>query len=186
MTCTDEQLIGFWRENRALPLPYFGGREVALFFEDEQQIIHFGDTIRRFLNLGEAERIGDTPHIHAYLNDFAEAVGWEYIDRALKGLAPDAAEIWRFVRPTTLSAMESWDVGAKEPRKQYLVLEGNCDWEEEHGILMSWRDGGELVKVSGYDGHATNGHAYADLAKDIYVYYATRPELSTFNPAMTK
>jgi hypothetical protein len=83
------------------------------------------------------------------------------------------------VYPNVLYAQESWDVGNKDQMRKFVVLEGNCGWEVEHGILMSWRDGNELVKVSEYDGHATHGHAYDDVSKDAFVYFSNRPEMCT-------
>jgi hypothetical protein len=44
---------------------------------------------------------------------------------------------------------------------------------------MSWRDGYELVKLSPFNGHATNGHAYDDLSKDAFIYYSARAEMCT-------
>jgi hypothetical protein len=78
----------------------------------------------------------------------------------------------------------SWDLGDKEQLRRYIVVEGECGWEADHGILMSWRDGRELVKVSGYDGHATNGHAYDDLELDKWVYHSFRSKWCTRNPLL--
>jgi hypothetical protein len=91
----------------------------------------------------------------------------------------NSEEIWNFVYPTTLGAMESWDLGDPGRQRKYMVLEGECGWEKEHGILMSWRDGRELVKVSDYDGHATNGHAFDDPQKDRWIYYSLRDDMCT-------
>jgi len=35
----------------------------------------------------------------------------------------------------------------------YFSIEGNCDWEEEHGLQLVFRDGTEVTKVGQYDGH---------------------------------
>lgn len=184
MALSNEEIVQIWRDNSKVPLPYFDGKEVELFFEDEEELLYFADIIRRFLTLTPADRRSDTQHAYAYFKDFTDDVGFEWVDPGLKHLESNSDEIWRFVEPTTLGAMESWDVGAKAPKRQYVVLEGNCGWEIEHGILMSWRDGAEMVKLSGYDGHATNGHAYDDLSKDRYIYHSLRPEMCTINPAV--
>jgi len=184
MSLSNDELVRFWRKNAPLPLPYFDDRQVELFFEDEEELLHFADAIRNFLTLGPADRIADTMHLHAYYRDFTEDVGFDWVDPEMRHLAPGSPDIWHFVSPTSLGAMDSWDVGAKDRSKPYVVLEANCGWEVEHGLLMSWREGVELVKVSGYDGHATNGHAYSDLSKDQYIYHSQRPERCTMNPAV--
>jgi hypothetical protein len=186
MPLGDERLLELWRGKRALALPYFDGREVELFFEDEDELLLFADSIRRFLELGPADRAGATPHVHAYFRDVTAQAGFDWVEEGMENLRPGSEDIWRFVYPTTLGAHESWDVGTRDRTRQFVVLEGNCGWEPEHGILFSWRDGAELVKVSGYDGHATHGHAYDDPSKDNYIYFSPEPEMCTRRSDVTE
>ena len=58
--------------------------------------------------------------------------------------------------------------------------EANCDWEEEHGLMLVWRNGTTLTKVGGYDGHLTNVNAYANKKMINVVYAASNPEYTTF------
>jgi len=177
MPLSDDQLLEIWREERALALPYFDGQEVKLFFENEDELLLFADSIRRFLTLGPPDRAAATPHVHAYFRDVTDEAGFGGVEEGMENLPPGSEEIWRFVYPTTLGAQESWDIGTRDRTRQFVMLEGNCGWEPEHGILFSWQDGTELVKVSDYDGHATHGHAYDDLSKDAYIYHSPRPEM---------
>lgn len=179
MAVTDEQLLEIWRKEERLALPYFDGQGVELFFEEEGDLLFFADSIRRFLALGPSDRLADTRHIYAYFKDVTDEIGFEWAEAGMETLPEGSDDIWRFVYPTTLGAFDSWDVGTREHTRQFIVLEGNCGWEAEHGILFSWRDGSELVKVSYYDGHATHGHAYNDLSKDAYIYHSLRPEMCT-------
>lgn len=175
---SDADLVRMWRDQAPLPLPYFDNQEVELFFEDEEEVLHAADSIRAFLSLGPSDRLCDTRHVLAYFRDFTADAGFEWCESGLAELASDE-EIWRHVYPTSLGMMESWDLGTEDRLRQFIVLEANCGWEQEHGLLMSWRDGAELVRVSGYDGHATHGHAYADVSKDAFVYYAQNARFST-------
>ncbi len=176
---TDESLVQIWRTGQRIALPYFDGKEAELFFEDEEELLYFADVIRAFLAIDPASRAADTRHVYAYFRDFVDDVGFEWVDPGMAAISEGSEEIWRFVYPVTLGGMESWDVGNRDRLRKYVVIEGNCGWEEEHGILFSWRDGTELVKLSDYDGHATNGHAYDDLSKDSYIYHSLRPEMCT-------
>jgi hypothetical protein len=179
MTLSNSQLAAAFREGRPVQLPYFGGNEVELLFEDEVELLHSADTIRNFLALGPADRAADTRHAWAYFNDFTNDVGFEWIDEGMVTLPQGSRDIWNFVAPNSITVQESWDIRNRNATRRFLVLEGNCGWEVEHGIAMSWREGRDLVKLSPYDGHATNGHAYDDLSKDAWIYYSTNPALCT-------
>jgi hypothetical protein len=179
MSLTNAQLAAAFKEGRRIPLPYFDGKEAELFFEDEAELLRFADAIRSFLALRPTDRAADTRHAWAYFRDFIDDVGFEWVDAGMEDLPPNSHDIWNFVTPNTLSATESWDVGNREAIRQFITLDANCGWEAEHGLSMSWRDGTDLVKLSGFDGHATNGHAYDDLSKDAFVYSSARPEMCT-------
>jgi hypothetical protein len=174
-----DQLVQAWRETKKIEIPYFGGKEVELFFDEEDSLLYFSSTIINFLTLGEDHRLADTRHPYSYFKDFTDDVGFDWVEEGMEMLTEESPGIWGFVYPNVLYAEESWDVGNKDQMRKFVVLEGNCGWEAEHGILMSWRDGNELVKVSEYDGHATHGHAYDDVSKDAFVYFSNRPEMCT-------
>jgi hypothetical protein len=179
MTLTNTELIAAWKDGRRIALPYFDGKTAELFFEDEEELLHFAEAIRNVLTLTPADRAADTRHAWAYFKDFTDDVGFEWVDAGMEGLAEGSEDIWNFVTPNALSAVESWDVGNRDATRQYITVDANCGWEAEHGLSMSWRDGAELVKLSAFDGHATNGHAYDDLSKDAFVFYSPRSEMCT-------
>lgn len=35
-----------------------------------------------------------------------------------------------------------------------------CEWEEEHGLQLVFKEGKKLTRISGYDGHITAADAY--------------------------
>jgi hypothetical protein len=179
MSLTNTQLAAAFKEGRPIPIPHFDGKQVELFFEDEAELLRFADAIRSFLALSPTDRAAATRHAWAYFKDFTDDVGFEWVDAGMEALPQNSDDIWNFVTPNTLSATESWDVGNREATRQFFTLDANCGWEAEHGLSMSWRDGKTLVKLSAFDGHATNGHAYDDLSKDALVYYSGREEAST-------
>ena len=164
------------------PSPILVATRSSCFFEDDEELLYFAGTIRAFFALTELDRLAATPHVFAYFKDFTDEHGFEWGDSDMKRLTGPTEDIWRFVYPTVLGAQEGWDIANRDRMRQYVVLEANCGWEREHGILMSWRDGKDLVKVSGYDGHATNAHAYGDLTKDAWIYHSLNPGKGTRNP----
>lgn len=53
----------------------------------------------------------------------------------------------------------------------YVSIEGECDWEPEHGLQLVLKDGRTVTKLGPFDGHLTNALAYArsDLEGVVYV-----------------
>jgi 6-phosphogluconate dehydrogenase (decarboxylating) len=170
MNLTNKELVSAMRDRRKIPLPYFGGALAELDFDSEIELLEFADVIRNFLQKNESDRLRDTKHAWAYFLDFVEDVGMECAEDGMADLERGSAAIWNFVRPIYLNATESWEVTDKNTERKFVVLDCRCGWEIEHGMMMSWREGTELVKVSGYDGHPTNGHAFDDLTQDQWVY----------------
>lgn len=41
-----------------------------------------------------------------------------------------------------------------------MQIAAECDWEPEHGLLIVYRNGNELSRVSDQDGHLTHTDAY--------------------------
>lgn len=153
-------------ETRA-PIPFFNGQELSVGWDAKEGWTPDGAiaALRNFLALGPADSAAAAPHLFAYWSDVAEAVGPEC---ALEpGRTPPAGpeDIWRLVEPRHLQL--DYD---RRDAAIYVVLEAECAWEPEHGLMMCWRDGAKLTKVSGYDGHVSNVRAYArpELADVVY------------------
>ncbi|MEM6596410.1 MAG: hypothetical protein AAF672_16600 [Pseudomonadota bacterium] len=101
--------------------------------------------------------------------DFHEAVGGDDWLDAEMGIVQDPEEIWRHVTPGPVFIED----GRGSDTSCYVVMEAECAWEPEHGLMMVWKDGKFLSKVGGYNGHVTNANAYADDTLHDTVYVAT-------------
>ena len=88
------------------------------------------------------------------------------------GLPEEVEDIWAFVTPGPLH-LEQRD------SDWYIVMEAECAWEEEHGLMLVWRNGATLTKAGGWNGHVTNANAYADPALESVVYKAVNSEFTT-------
>ncbi|MFA1544590.1 DUF6985 domain-containing protein, partial [Actinomadura monticuli] len=53
-------------------------------------------------------------------------------------------------------------------------LECECDWEQEHGLQMVFRDVRTVTKIGPCDGHLTNSAAWGDDSLDGIVYHSSR------------
>lgn len=155
-------------------VPYFDNAEVEVLEEVSDE--GAASALASFLALTRADRISDSHHIFAYYRDYHEAVGGEdWLDEEM-GVPETPGDIWKYVTPGGEIDVQK---GRKDDDNWYVVMEANCGWEEEHGLMLVWRNGTTLIKVGGYDGHLTNRNAYADDSLIDVVYAASNPEYTT-------
>ncbi|QKD00325.1 DUF6985 domain-containing protein [Mesorhizobium loti] len=157
-----------------IKVPYFDDSEIEFSDGDYDP----GDArpaaaLNAFLALTSDNRLNDSRHVYAYYRDYREAVGGEDWMDAEMGMPEKPWDIWSFVYPSELGI---WP-GDDGDDNHYVYLEANCDWEEEHGLLLVWRNGAMLTRVSGFDGHPTNEDA-GDGRQEI-VYQAVDPRYTT-------
>jgi hypothetical protein len=65
-------------------------------------------------------------------------------------------EIWTLVNPSEIYLNRR----DRKDKDIYLVVSCGCDWEEEHGLQLVFRQGKKLTRISGHDGHITESDAY--------------------------
>ena len=156
----------------AIAVPFFDGQTAA--FEgsdlDPDAVL---SAMRAFLALGAADRDKAAPHVFAYCREVLEEIGEHELDGP-PPVTPD--DVWRLVQPRGIDIVE-------EDGSVFVMVECDCDWEPEHGLLMVWREGRVIEKVGGYDGHATNVHAYDDESLAHVVYAGADPRFTTVKPS---
>ncbi len=154
---------------------YFDGAEVELDEEPDPDAPRSAAALASFLALTEADRLLDTRHVFAFYKDYYEEAGKpEWLDAEM-GVPQSPADIWDHVTPGPVTVKK----GRKEDENWYVVMQAECGWDVERGLMMVWRNGATLTKVGGYNGHLTNVNAYADPALEAVVYKARNPEYTT-------
>ncbi len=108
------------------------------------------EALSAFLRLGEADRMRASELVNQNCQEFIEAVGVEGWNQEMADVV-DPNMIWRFVYPREVLISYS-----DEHDAVFVVLSCDCDWEEEHGLQLVYRDGNTLVRVSQKDGHYTD------------------------------
>lgn len=149
-------------ESAPVSLPLLGGDEVVIqiFGEEEDETApirpdRFEALERLFaLTPDRAHEIRD--HLWAYYLECADE-----LDPPLAIAGP--ADVLNYIRPATISPERGED-GAV-----YVSIEGECDWEIEHGLQLVLQHGDRWVRVSSYDGHLTDGHAYGRSTLDAWI-----------------
>jgi hypothetical protein len=103
-----------------------------------------------FLMLGPSDRAAAGAPVLAYCKDTLEAIAADWPEARAMAAISDPADIWRhvFVREIDIKK----DTRHGEP-SIYVLVYCACDWEEEHGLQLVYRNGAALMRVSPEDGN---------------------------------
>ncbi len=148
-----------WLISPPVSVPYFDGSELAFTLAGltEADTRDVQKAVDAFLALDSDARRAASSYVFKNYQKFADAVGEGDID-----CHPASPErIWDHVHPTDVY------VSRRDRRDMaiYVQIAARCDWEPEHGLQIIYRDGNELSRVSGQDGHLTHTDAY-DLPEE--------------------
>jgi hypothetical protein len=152
-------------------VPYFDDCDVQLDDEDSLN----NPALVEFLKRDLQDRLKDSRHVFNYYQDFRTMIGGEdWLDDEM-GIVTIPEQIWSHVTPRFVLM----DGGRGSDESQYVIVEAECAWEVEHGLMMVWKDGKFLCKVGGYDGHVTNSNSYADDKLINVVYSGSDDKFTT-------
>jgi len=132
---------------------------------------------KHFVALAAYDRAQASRHVYASYLDYHDSTeGVAFLDDQM-GFPLTAESIWSHVHPRTIT-IEPGD--ASMPGRAYVVVEADCDWDEEQGLMLVFQDGKTLTKVSPYDGHLTNVAAFGNPHLDRVVYKAGSHDFITY------
>ena len=130
--------------SQPFPVPYFDNKAIKIgFVEAEHQPYLEGadKTLENFFGLASIDRIQNSEVVHHY---YSETLKHDYT----KPLDIQTTQhIWNFVNPTEI--IIHWD----ENEQFYLCVSCECEWEDEHGLQLVFKNGITLIRASGHDGH---------------------------------
>jgi hypothetical protein len=156
----DEDFDDWWI-GEEVAVPFFGGKALIVIFmgyrpeDDPGFIVDADEALRNFLKQTDAHRLECSAHVHNDCVEFLEAVEYDDVDERLCEIARPE-EIWAFVHPDKVYVKRRH----RRDRDIYITVACECDWEEEHGLQLVFRQGRQLTRVSGQDGHLTHADAY--------------------------
>ena len=150
-----------WWKSAAVEIPFFDNRKVSFTFMDvdpmaDTTFIEEADlALRNFLNLTTADRDIYSELVYKNCTDTLDELGYDSVNEDLANLNSPKG-IWNFVKPSGIF------VSRRHRRDQdiYLAVSCGCDWEEEHGLQLVFKQGKQLTRISGHDGHITDADAY--------------------------
>jgi hypothetical protein len=158
-----------WLRSAPVAVPVLGGIECRFILDgytDDPAPEDFHAAIQTFLALDRSVLEAAAPSIWAYYRDVTgdlRAAGED--DWCIEIAGPE--QVFDHIRLGDEPAV-SREAGGD--RHVYVSLECGCDWEEEHGLQIVFRDGAAVTKVGPYDGHLTNESAFADESLRGTVY----------------
>ena len=160
---------GKYGEYRSKPIavPVLGGKKCCITvegYDDDPDKNAFHVAIANFLGLRASALKESEAYVFQYYKDCED--DWKsYGDGFEQVKSP--TKVWAHVRfgsEPTVSRRRSGDKGI------YVSLECGCDWAEEHGMQIVFKNGLRVNKVGGFDGHLTNSDAYNDASFENVMY----------------
>ena len=140
-----------WHEFPDLLIPMLGIK-VAVIVDGEEDPNEIDQVVANILKLNGKDRIILQGHLYKNYQATVKAIGQEDAGCEIER----ETEVWNHCALPSLRL-------TRRPYgnlKLYAQFAGGCDWEEEHGLTVSYLEGAILARVSQHDGHLTYTDAY--------------------------
>ena len=149
-----------WWKSKAFKIPFFDNTKMNIIFMDfepdhDTTFLEEADqALTNFFKLNSADKISISDLAYKNCMDFLDEVGFAEVDEALKEIK-DKNEIWKFIHPSEIYVIRR----LYKEHDMYVQVACECDWEQEHGLQLVFRQGKKLTRISDQDGHLTEADA---------------------------
>ncbi len=156
----DNQFPDWWI-SEPVSIPFLSEQKIPITFmdlvpaDDEGFVIEADKALTNFLSLTLNDRNNLSDLVFKNCTEFLEMVEDDELDDELKNIK-DSIQIWNFVFPTEIYVSRR----ARRDKDIYISICCNCEWEQEHGLQLVFRQGRKLTRISSNDGHLTESDAY--------------------------
>ncbi len=158
---TPDPRVNDWLVSDEIHVNYFPDTPLRFILEDaasDPAPTEFAAAVKNFLGLTLESRAEATPFVFKNYSDFVTLLN-DGLDGEFDFVIDTPDDVWRHVQPSAIYVKRRF-YGDK---KIYVCITADCDWEEEHGLQIVYREGNQLSRVSDQDGHVTHSDAYALL-----------------------
>jgi hypothetical protein len=155
-------------QSEPIALTVFGGKKCRIILErydGDRRPDDFHRAIANLLSLTPSVFASVTDDLYNYYKDMEEYWLSDGAERIKK------SELWKHVQFGGMAYVQRRDERDKDV---YVSVECECDWEPEHGLQIVFKNGEKVSKLGPFDGHLTNGDAYANRKFDGVVYRSFR------------
>ncbi len=157
-----------WLRSKPTTVKVLGGGQFKFIlegYEEDKEKQEFHQAIENFLSIDESVLKKAQADIFQYYKDiFVQLVPDD--DWYVKITKPNG--IWEHIKFGSFPMVSRRHYGDK---LVYISLECSCDWEQEHGLQIVFKQGLFVNKVGPYDGHLTNSDAFANDELENIVYH---------------
>jgi hypothetical protein len=158
---TQDNDLSDWWKSEPFKIPFFDNQKLPIIFtgfepeNDRTFIVEADKALTHFLKLTSDDRKTISELAYKNCMDFLDAVDFDEADEPLRQIK-DKNQIWNFIHPTEIYVTRR---PYQEPN-MYVQVACECDWEQEHGLQLVFRQGKKLTRISDQDGHLTEADAY--------------------------
>ncbi|WP_246615777.1 DUF6985 domain-containing protein [Aquimarina litoralis] len=150
-----------WWYGGDIVVPLFKNEELPVTFtgfipEEDVSFIREADTaLKNLTEIQDARTV--TNLVYQNCIDFVNGLEEEYHDEFQEFLnIKNRSDIWKYISFNEIHVERRlWS-----DKDVYVSIKCNCNWEEEHGLQLVFRQGKMLTRISGIDGHITEADAY--------------------------
>ena len=128
-----------WLESEPIQIPYFNNEKfiITLVEKNSEFILNAENAFKNFLKLNNSDRDKNSELVINYYEDVLRSGYTE------KMILKKQSEIWNFVSPLRITIL-NWS----EDESFFVCIECSCDWEKEHGLQLTFKNGEILIKAN--------------------------------------
>ena len=137
-----------WLISKKVPIPCFDSDELGFTFfindfKDDCFLYEVDLVIQKFLKIDKTERLKFSSLIFEnYKENYNDQNEYEDILEIV-----DERDIWSLVYPYQIIICS----GDNDDKNIYIIFICDCEWEEEHGLQLVFKNGEKLTRVSAID-----------------------------------
>ena len=132
-----------WWNSKLIEIPYFQNKALKIVFTEAENESYFklaDIALDNFMQLSVSDRQN---HSSKIIENYKQNLIFDYTPRL--ELKSDS-EIWNYVYPADIILAQN------ETGEVFVLIECGCEWEEEHGLQLVFKNGQHLTRVSYNDG----------------------------------
>jgi hypothetical protein len=140
---TQDEDFEEWWYSKLIEIPYFQNKGLRIVFTDagNENYFKLAETaLYHFMQLSNSTR---EQHSNQIIENYRLNLIFDYTPRL--DLKSDK-EIWSFVYPKEIF------LELNEKGEVFVLVSCGCEWEEEHGLQLVFKEGQNLTRVSYNDG----------------------------------
>ncbi|WP_353778645.1 hypothetical protein [Winogradskyella sp. 3972H.M.0a.05] len=156
-----------WWESEPIEIPFFDHKKLKITFmdlilENDSRFIDEADkALKLFLEKKTNDRLKLSELAYQNCMEFLNAIGYDEADQPLWDIK-EKNKIWNFIYAQDIYVTRRH----RRDEDIYVNVTCECEWEQEHGLQLVFRQGKELTRISDQDGHLTEADAYDKLDEE--------------------